>query len=283
LEVDTYFYENSILASSDECDKAIHPQCCYMEPVSPCNLCRQGSEYFDVMGSNTVIYMDQKMICAEVSDMMTRREEDDGETCSSARAEVFDACCDSKCSLCPEKGLEAGIKVSYEGRMMTCLELDLGLGPAAFTAGSKQCNEITSQYSEDCCYEKPVTPCRICPGETTGVNKENFVSYLGVDTSCESLSNYLGSREEQQGEACQLALSEHSEECCFDMCSLCDDGKADWETFVQYEGQSMACGDFEWILRDKGVAAGTDQCAAVKGEFSEKVCLFCSRFIISRV
>jgi hypothetical protein len=61
------------------------------------------------------------------------------------------------------------------------------------------------------------------------------------------------------------------------MCSLCDGGKADWGTFVIYEGKSIACGDFEWILRGEVVAAGSDQCAAVKGEFQDKVCLlsFC--------
>jgi hypothetical protein len=109
------------------------------------------------------------------------------------------------------------------------------------------------------------------------VNEEKSVSYLGVDTSCESLSNYLRSKEEQQEAACQVACQaaslEHSKECCFDVCSLCDGGKADWETFVTYEGQLIACGDLEWILHGKGVAAGTDQCAAVKGEFQDKVCV----------
>ena len=67
--------------------------------------------------------------------------------------------------------------------------------------------------------------------------------------------------------------------------------KADWETFVTYEGQSIACGDFEWILRGKSVAAGSDQCSAVKTEFFDKVrvsilmfavccCSFCSNFYL---
>jgi hypothetical protein len=110
---------------------------------NPCNLCKEGSEYFDIIGANTVTYMNQKMTCADVNDLMNQREEDDGEMCSFARGKVLDACCDSKFSLCAGKGLEAGVKVSYEGCMMTCLELDLGLGPAAITAGSEQCDEIT--------------------------------------------------------------------------------------------------------------------------------------------
>jgi hypothetical protein len=105
-----------------------------------------------------------------------------------------------------------------------------------------------------------------------GVNKEVSVNYLGTETTCDSLSNYLGSREEQQGQACQAASSDHANDCCFEHCSLCGDGKADWETFVTYEGQSIACGDFEWILRGKSVAAGSDQCSAVKTEFFDKCC-----------
>ena len=271
-DVDQHFFENSVLASSDECTKANFPECCYTPPETPCNVCKKGSEYFDIMGSSTVTFMDQKMACADVSDMLARREEEDGETCSAAKSQVFDACCNSKCSLCADQGLDAGVMVSFEGRMMTCLELDLGLGPAAIVAGSEQCTEITSQHAKDCCYEKPVTSCRICPGETSGVNKQVSVSYLGVDTSCESLSNFLGSREEQDGAACQAATSDHSDECCFEMCSLCDGGKADWETFVTYEGKSIACGDFEWILKGKSIAAGSDQCDAVKGEFQDKCC-----------
>lgn len=271
-DVDQHFFENSVLASSDECTKANFPECCYTPPETPCNVCKKSSEYFDIMGSSTVTFMDQKMACADVSDMLARREEEDGETCSAAKSQVFDACCNSKCSLCADQGLDAGVMVSFEGRMMTCLELDLGLGPAAIVAGSEQCTEITSQHAKDCCYEKPATSCRICPGETSGVNKQVSVSYLGVDTSCESLSNFLGSREEQDGAACQAATADHSDECCFEMCSLCDGGKADWETFVTYEGKSIACGDFEWILKGKSIAAGSDQCDAVKGEFQDKCC-----------
>jgi len=104
------------------------------------------------------------------------------------------------------------------------------------------------------------------------VNKEAEVAYLGSTTTCEGLSNYLGSREEQQSQACQAASEEHSEDCCYERCSLCGEGKADWETFVQYEGQSIACGDFEWILRGKNVESGSEKCDAVKDEFFDKVC-----------
>jgi hypothetical protein len=273
-EVDTYFYEMSILASSDECKTSIpdFSQCCYTEPTAPCNICRKESKDFDVMGSNSVTYLNQKMTCAEVSEMMSRREEESGETCSNAKDDLFDACCDSKCSLCGDKGLEAGVKISFEGRAMTCLELDMGLGPAAIIAGSDQCNEITSKFAESCCFDKPETPCRICAGDNAGVSKDVSVNYLGTETTCESLSNYLGSREEQEGETCKSASADHSEKCCFEQCSLCGEGKADWETFVTFEGQSISCGDFEWILRGKSVAVGSDQCIAVKNEFSEKCC-----------
>ena len=272
-EVDNTFYEKSILASSGECStaKSAYSECCYTAPKTPCNLCKKGSDYFDLLAANSAIYMGQKMTCAEVSDMMFRREEEDGEMCSSAKDEVFDACCDTKCSLCDGKGLEAGVKISYEGRMMTCLELDLSLGPASIVSGTEQCDAIMSQHSKSCCYEKPETPCRICPGDNAGVNKEVSVNYLGTDTTCDSLSNYLGSREEQQGDKCLKASADHAGDCCYERCSLCGNGKADWETFVSYEGQSIACGDFEWILRGKSVAADSDQCTAVKDEFYDKV------------
>lgn len=272
-EIDIYFYEKSVLASSDECSaaKSAHSNCCYSEPETPCNLCKRDSEYFDLMGSNSVEYMGQRTTCTAVSDMMFRREEEDGDTCSSAKEALFSQCCDTKCSLCPGQGLEAGVKVSFEGRMMTCLEVDLALGPASIEAGSDQCNEIMGQHSEDCCYEKPESPCRICPGDNLGVNKEASVNYLGTETTCESLSNYLGSREEQQGTVCQAATSDHSEDCCFERCSLCGDGKADWETFVNYDQKSIACGDFEWILRGKNVADGSDECNAVKDQFYDTV------------
>ncbi|KAL9184576.1 hypothetical protein ACHAXT_012546 [Thalassiosira profunda] len=274
-ELDTHFYDKSILRDSEECSavRSEHSSgCCYTEPAMPCNLCKKGSEYFDLLGTNAVTFMDQKMTCADVSDMMFRREEEDGETCSRAREDVFDACCDTKCSLCAGKGLEAGVKVQYEGRMMTCLEVDLGLGPAAIIAGSDQCNDIVNKHSQDCCYEKPEEPCRMCPGENMGVTKDASVKHLGTDTTCESLSNYLGSREEQTGDVCMAATKDHSEDCCYERCSLCGEGKADWETFVTYEGQSIACGDFEWILRGKNVAEGSDQCDAVKDEFYNRCC-----------
>lgn len=275
-EVDTYFYEKSILASSEECSstKSQVSECCYEAPQTPCNLCRKDTEYFDLMVTNSATYMGQKTTCSDVSDMMFRREEEDGETCSAAKDDLFDACCDTKCSLCAGQGLEAGVKVSHEGVMKTCLELDLGLGPASIVIRSDECEEITSQFSDSCCYEKPESPCRICPGDDLGVNKEASVRYLGTDTTCESLSNYLGSREEQEGNACQAASADHSQDCCYERCTLCDDGKADWETFVTYEGQSIACGDFEWILRGKNVAAGSDKCDAVKDDFFDKV-IFC--------
>lgn len=274
-EVDDFFYEKSILKSSDECSttRSDYDSCCYTEPETPCNLCKRDTEYFDLMGTNSVTYMNQKMTCADVSDMLFRREEEGGGTCSTARDDFFAACCDTKCSLCEGKGLEAGVKVSYEGRMTTCLELDLGLGPAAIEAGSKQCNEIITKHSEDCCYEKPENPCRVCPDENNmAVNKDASVIYLGTETTCESLSNYLGSREEHQGKACNAATSTHSETCCYERCSLCGEGKADWETFVSYEDRSIACGDFDWILRNDNVEAESDQCSAVREEYYDKVC-----------
>ena len=270
-ELDTHFYEKSILASSEECSttKEKYSDCCYMEPELPCNLCRRGEmEYYDLMGTNSVDFKGQKSLCSDVSDEMFRREEEMGETCFDVKTELFEACCDTKCSLCSGKGLEAGVKVSHEGRMMTCLEVDMGLGPI----GSVECNAAVDQFSGECCFEKPESPCRICPGDDVGVNKEVEVDYLGTKTTCESLSNYLGSREEQEGEVCKMASSDHTDDCCFNLCSLCGDGKADWDTFVTYEDKSISCGDFEWILRGKSVADGTESCNAVQNDFFDKVC-----------
>ena len=271
-ETETIFNEKGVLASSDQCsaDKAsFSEECCYVAPKSPCNICKRGVDYFDVMSTNPVTYNNKKQTCADVSDGISKREEDESDTCNAARDELFDTCCDTKCSLCGEKGLDAGVQVSREGRTMTCLELDLGL---SVEEGSDQCTTITSQYSDQCCYEKPQTPCRICGGPGQGTDTKAEVFYLGTNTTCDQLSNYLGSREEQGGQTCQGAITDFSDTCCYEQCSLCGDGKADWNTFVTYQDQSIACGDFEWILRGDNVAADSDTCNAVKDEFYEKCC-----------
>jgi biotin carboxyl carrier protein len=41
---------------------------------------------------------------------------------------------------------------------------------------------------------------------------------------------------------------------------------------VTYQEQSIACGDFEWILRGDNVAADSDTCQAIYDEFHEKCC-----------
>lgn len=271
-ETETIFNEQGILASSEQCsaDKAAFTEeCCYVAPKSPCNICKRGVDYFDVMGTNPVTYNNEKQTCGAIADNISKRNEDDSDTCADARDMLFGTCCNTKCSLCGENGLDAGVQVSYEGRMMTCLELDLGL---SVEEGSDQCSTITSQYSDQCCYVKPETPCRMCgePGQGTNTKAQAF--YLGTNTTCDNLSNYLGSREDQGGETCQNAISDFADTCCYDQCSLCGDGKADWSTFVTYEGQSIACGDFEWILRGDNVADGSDTCTAVKEEFSDKCC-----------
>jgi len=152
---------------------------------------------------------------------------------------------------------------------MTCLELDLGL---SFEEGSEQCSAVTSQYSEQCCYVKPENPCRICPDTGESVDTNAQVFYLGTNTTCENLSNYLGSREEQAGETCQAATTDFADSCCYDQCTLCGAGKADWNTFVTYNGKSIACGDFEWILKSDNVASDSDTCSEVKEEFYDKCC-----------
>jgi len=271
-DVDNAFNENSVFADSEQCNTAkedFRDTCCYTAPATPCNLCKRGTDYFDLMGINYVSFMDKTQTCADVSNMMFKREEQGSEACTTVHDEYFDTCCNTKCSLCGENGLEAGVKVNFEGRSMTCLELDLGL---LIEAGSEACESVTSQFADQCCYEKPETPCRICNGEGVGVNTEASVLYLGTNTTCDSLSNYLGSREEQNGETCKAAATDHYDTCCYERCSLCEDGKSDWETFVQYEGKSIACGDFEWILRGQNVAADSDKCSAVKEEFYEKCC-----------
>jgi len=277
--VDLYFYEHGIHTDSEECARSqgSFSECCYTPAEKPCNLCVRSVEgnetsYFDLMGTNVIEFNYKKTTCSELSDSMSRREEEGGDQCLAMKDEYFDACCDTKCSVCGDMGLDAGVQVSYEGRMMTCLELDLSLGPAAIKLDSEQCTAITGQYQSKCCYAKPEDPCRICPGDHLSVKPETSVNFLGTNTTCETLDNYLGSREEKSGETCQAISKEHYDECCYERCSLCGDGKADWSMFVTYEGSSIACGDFEWILKGKGIAADSDTCTAVKDEYFSTCC-----------
>ena len=278
-DVDEYFYEQGIHSESEECAdaKSSFQDCCFTPPEEPCNLCRRNIQnnewdYFDLMGTNVVEFNYKTMTCAELSESMARREEEDGENCPKVKDEYFDACCDIKCSVCGDMGLDAGIQVSYEGRMMTCLELDLSLSPAAIELDSEQCNTIAEQYQDKCCFVKPEDPCRVCPGENESVKADTSVNFLGTGTTCETLVNYLGSREEHSGETCQEISKDYYEECCYERCSLCGEGKADWSTFVMYEGKAIACGDFEWILKGKGVTADSDTCIAVKDEYFDTCC-----------
>ena len=278
-DVDQYFYEQGIHTGSEECARSTgsFSECCYTPPNEPCNLCKRAVEggdwnYFDLMGTNIIEFNNKKTTCSELSDSMFRREEEAGDQCLAMKGEYFDACCDTKCSVCGDMGLDSGVQVSYEGRMMTCLELDLSLGPASIELDSEQCNAITGQFQDKCCYAKPEDPCRICPGDHVSVKTETSVNFLGTKTTCETLANYLGSREEHSGETCQAISKDHYDECCYERCSLCGDGKADWSTYVSYEGSSIACGDFEWMLKGKGVAADSDTCSAVKDEYFDKCC-----------
>jgi hypothetical protein len=271
-DVELIYSEKGVLASSEQCSvdqAAFSEDCCFTAPKTPCNICKRGVDYFDVMTTNSITFANKKQTCSDVSDSMFKRAEDDSAMCNEARDASFDICCDTKCSLCGDKGLDAGVQVLHEGRTMTCLELDLGL---SFEEGSEQCSAITTKFSEQCCFVKPETPCRICPGVGQSVDTKAEVFYLGTNTTCENLSNYLGSREEQAGQTCQSATTDFADTCCYDQCSLCGEGKADWNTFVNYNGKSIACGDFEWILKGENVAADSDTCNTVKEEFFDKCC-----------
>ena len=96
-EFGALFSMSNILESSDQCDaiqSAYSSTCCFKHPKSPCNLCEQGSQTYDVIPNAFVKKRFATDHCVNILNTLAEREEDGSQTCKSSKAAYFSSCCD---------------------------------------------------------------------------------------------------------------------------------------------------------------------------------------------
>lgn len=119
---------------------------------------------------------------------------------------------------------------------------------------------MQSQFTETCCYDKPVTPCVLCAEGS--IRKDLEVDFNGGTQTCEVVANTLANRANNGTEECTSAKLEYQDYCCMEKCSICaETEQIDWDGYVEFDGkEDVSCGSFDWYFTSNGVEDGTDRC-----------------------
>jgi len=128
--------------------------------------------------------------CGDV-DKMLAPEEDRGDVCTTTRDALFDKCCYRQCSLCGGDGLKWWVEFDEERRLqdsagdenvnatdvnatqvdtevvnetITCSSADASLYMDFVEDDTDECTAIKAEYTSECCFPFPKTPCGLCKG-----------------------------------------------------------------------------------------------------------------------
>lgn len=202
---------------------------------------------------------------------MIKRVESDSETCSSAKDSITEDCCYKKCSICGVGSFQDfNSLIELDGDTISCLQLHT-VRTLEISVDSDVCLSMQTQFSETCCYDAPETPCVLC---TEGsVRREVQVDFKGKTETCDNVANRLGSRSNNGTDECTLSIAEFRDYCCFDKCNICKGTEQiDWDSYVEFEGSSQSCGNFDWYFTSNAIEEGTQQCTDLQVAFSESCC-----------
>ena len=218
----------SVTKDSETCDSVkldFGQTCCYDYPQEECSLCRKGPVYYSIRSELNVTMPDGTEASCGVVNQMLAPEENDGETCVTTRDALFDDCCYDQCRLCEGQGLKwwvdfeeasarriqddgkeneeqwddevGGMEEEEVEEIETCSSIDASLYSDFVEDDTDQCLEIKSEYTTNCCYTFPTTPCGLCrQGETSQTLLwANEVTFEGKNVSCGVVDNILNTEE----------------------------------------------------------------------------------------
>jgi len=315
----------SIPRKSEICDatKLEHSQkCCYNYPEEPCWLCRKDMLYYTVRSElNVTTPNGLDTSCGDV-DKMLAPEEDRGDVCTTTRDALFDKCCYRQCSLCGGDGLKWWVEFDEERRLqdsagdedvnatdvnvtqvdtevvnetITCSSVDASLYMDFVEDDTDECTAIKAEYTSECCFPFPKTPCGLCKGlndtQSMTLLWAEEVEYNGASVTCGVVDNIVNS-EEANSLLCSSAQEKYREDCCFDKCSLCDTNPAEgeqlaWDFVVDFNETSKTCGEIEAIFTAEQVNSKSEECRDVKSDYHDLCCFrpptspceLCSEFV----
>lgn len=86
---------------SEQCDAmqaAYSPTCCYKPPTNPCNLCKDGTNLYEL---NTHAFVKTRSgshssHCKALSTQLFQREDENSQQCLESKAEYFESCCNTQ-------------------------------------------------------------------------------------------------------------------------------------------------------------------------------------------
>jgi hypothetical protein len=159
-------------------------------PTNQCTLCRDDNGVtYNTRWIEEVTVGGVTKTCGDFNTLLSTQEAD-SQTCTSAREEIFDACCfagseqlvatstsdnipvatdgvssdaidPNACQLCPEGQVGIEADVNFNGNPTTCVEVYTFLSKE-FTKVSDSCTSAQSQLADLCCRE----PSELQPGES---------------------------------------------------------------------------------------------------------------------
>jgi hypothetical protein len=276
---------NSFLVSREEqvgfmCQAAkteLQQTCCFEK----CDLCHNGGNlYWD----NPVEFNGLTFACGELTWILGGKMVEQGsEECDTMQAQYFDACCngpspdianaENKCEICPS-AKDWYAQVFYDGKTITCLELDSLLLRNGVLDQTTECSQIKLEYARFCCYTPPQNPCNLCHfGQKSYSVLDKTVSYNGADTNCYGIHNHLATRIEMEDDMCLTTQNALFDSCCYDKCSLCENYQLDPNANVMHDGTSMGCSEFETnFFGLNEITRGSDECAMIQQQHFDDCC-----------
>lgn len=305
---------NSFMVSREEevgfmCQAAkaeLQSTCCFLE----CSMCgSDGSLYWD----NPTTFNDMTFACGELTWILSGQSVEEGsEECTLMQTTYYDDCCSgpsalipnagNKCELCPS-GKDWYAQVTYDGKQMTCLELDSVLLQKGVFGDSAECSQAKLEYSnvvclfiyvyllslstledtftdisfasqQQCCYVPPERPCHLCQsGQETYSVLDQPIVFNGADTDCFAIYNYLWTRLETEDSSCVVTQNDLFDKCCYAKCSICQDYQIDQEMTVTHEGTTMGCSEIDdYFIGLNEITRESEECARIQQEHWNSCC-----------
>lgn len=233
---------DACLATQNE----LFDRCCYEK----CSICQdyQLDEEMTVTQNGTI------MGCSEIDNHFIGLNQitQDSDQCRHIQQDHFDSCCyDIPCDLCSSGDIQYELLVNdhvvYMGVNRTCG--DWSVVAEGGLSQSDACKTSKEDLFGSCCFKE----CNLCQGQEFSISWNQQLTFDGLSSTC--LDVYMNLRNEriQDGdERCQSVQSAVAHNCCIKMpthqCSLCQHSNGtylntNWNIEVDYQGQTVTCGD----------------------------------------
>ena len=212
------------------------------------------------------------MKCLSLYNSLFVREAADSNQCQAAKDSHGQDCCFEKCNMCKVGFLDTTAKVNVGGVDMSCSALDMSFSKDVIVEGSAECTEYSTQFAEACCYTIPDVPCKVCPTGSDIIGDVS-VDFYGETKSCTDIGNKLALSEEATSETCSATQRDFAEACCFETCDICPEGfNLNWGVDVEYNKATVACGEFDSIIRGNAIQKGSQECSSIRSTYSSACC-----------